>query len=178
MDCKPARLLCPWYFPCKKTGVGCNFLLQGILLNQESNPRLLHLQVSSLPLSHQGSLLCMYGCSCSVAKSCLTLCNLMDCSMPRSCVFHCPQIHAHWVSDTNQPSYLLLPFSPFAFNLSQHQGLFQSQLFISGGPSIGVSATVLPIYTQGWFPLGLTGFIFLLSKAFSGIFSSTTIRKN
>ena len=112
---------------------------------------------------------------CLVVQSCLTLCNLMDCSMPRSCVFHCPQIHAHWVSDTNQPSYLLLPFSPFAFNLSQHQGLFQSQLFISGGPSIGVSATVLPIYTQGWFPLGLTGFIFLLSKRLSWVFSNTTV---
>ena len=47
------RLLCPWDFPGKNTGVGCLFLLQGIFLTQGSNPsllRLLHWQVDSLPL--------------------------------------------------------------------------------------------------------------------------------
>ena len=38
----PARLLCPWDFPGKNTGVGCHFLLQGILLTQGLNLRLLH----------------------------------------------------------------------------------------------------------------------------------------
>ena len=38
----PARLLCPWDFPGKNTGVNCNFLLQGIFLTQESNQGLLH----------------------------------------------------------------------------------------------------------------------------------------
>ena len=54
----PARLLCPWTFPGKNTGVGCHFLLQGIFLTQGSNPCLLHLrhcQADSLPLSHLGS---------------------------------------------------------------------------------------------------------------------------
>ena len=37
----PARLLCPWDFPGKNTGVGCHFLLQGIFLTQGSNPQLL-----------------------------------------------------------------------------------------------------------------------------------------
>ena len=37
----PARLLCPWNFPGKNTGVGCHFLLQGIFLTQGSNPHLL-----------------------------------------------------------------------------------------------------------------------------------------
>ena len=49
------RLLCPWHFLGKDTGVGCHFFLQGIFLTQGSNPRLLHLlhwQVDSLPLSH------------------------------------------------------------------------------------------------------------------------------
>ena len=41
MDCRPARLLCPWDFPGKKTGVGCHFLLWGIFLTQGSNPSLL-----------------------------------------------------------------------------------------------------------------------------------------
>ena len=55
---QPARLLCPWDFPGKNTGVGCHFLLQGIFLTQESNPcllSLLHWQADSLPLSHLGS---------------------------------------------------------------------------------------------------------------------------
>ena len=47
--------ICPWDFPGKNTGVGCHFLLQGIFLTQGSNPSLLHWQVDSLLLSHQGS---------------------------------------------------------------------------------------------------------------------------
>ena len=53
----PIRLLCPWNFPGKNTGMGCHFLLQEIFLTQGSNPRLLHLlhwQVDSLPLSSPG----------------------------------------------------------------------------------------------------------------------------
>ena len=48
-------LLCPWGFPVKNTEVGCHFLLQGIFLTQGSNLCLLHWQVGSLLLSHQGS---------------------------------------------------------------------------------------------------------------------------
>ena len=50
------RLLCPWNFPSKNTRVGCYFLLQGIFPGQEWNPRLLHWQADSLPLSHQTSI--------------------------------------------------------------------------------------------------------------------------
>ena len=49
------RLLCPWDFPGKNTGVGCHFFLQGILSTQGLNPSLLHWQADSLPLSHLGS---------------------------------------------------------------------------------------------------------------------------
>ena len=52
----PSRLLCPWDFPDKKTGVGYHFLLQGIFLTQGSNPYLLHWQSDSLPLSHMEAL--------------------------------------------------------------------------------------------------------------------------
>ena len=55
-----ARLLCPWDFPGKNTGVGCCFLLQGIFLTQGLIPSLLHWQVDSSPLSHQGSHLFVY----------------------------------------------------------------------------------------------------------------------
>ena len=58
MDCSPTRLLYPWDFPGKNTGVGCHFLLQGISLTQGLNPCLLcllHWHVGSLPLSPLGS---------------------------------------------------------------------------------------------------------------------------
>ena len=71
--------------------------------------------------------------------------------------------------------------SPPAFNLSQHQGLFQlSQFFESGGQSIGVSvlASVLPMNIQDRFPLGWAGWISLQSKRLSGVFSNTTVQKH
>ena len=68
-------------------------------------------------------------CCCSVAKSCLTLCDTMDCSTPGFSVLHYlqefAQIHVHWVDDNIQSSHPLPPPSSFAFDLSQHQGLFQ-----------------------------------------------------
>ena len=51
-----------------------------------------------------------------------------------------------------------------------------SQLFKSGGQSIGASVSVLPM--KGWFPLGLTGWISLVSKRLSKVFSSTTVQKH
>ena len=65
----------------------------------------------------------------SIAQSCPTLCDPMDCSMSRFPVHHqlleLAQTHVHWVSDAIKPSHPLLPPSPPSFNLSQHQGLFQ-----------------------------------------------------
>ena len=60
------------------------------------------------------------------------------------------QTHVHRVSEAIQPSHPLSSPSPPAFNLSQHQGLFKSQFFASGGQSIGVSASasVLPMNIQ------------------------------
>ena len=52
---KPTRLLCPWDFPGKDTGVGCHFLLQGIFPTQGSNLGLLHCRQILYPLSYQGS---------------------------------------------------------------------------------------------------------------------------
>ena len=48
----PTRLPCPWDFPGKNTGVGCHFLLQGVVLSQGLKLHLLLWQVGSLPLSH------------------------------------------------------------------------------------------------------------------------------
>ena len=65
----------------------------------------------------------------SVARSYLTLCDPVDCSMPGLPVHHqllkLAQTHVHQVGDAIQPSHPLSSPSPPAFNLSQHQGLFQ-----------------------------------------------------
>ena len=65
----------------------------------------------------------------SVAQSCPTLCDPMNRSTSGLPVHHqvpkLAQTHVHWVSDAIQPFYPLLAPSPPAFNLSQHQGLFQ-----------------------------------------------------
>ena len=64
----------------------------------------------------------------SVAQSCPTLCNPMNCSTPGLPVHHqlleSTQTHVHWVGDAIQPSHPLPSHFP-AFNLSQHHGLFK-----------------------------------------------------
>ena len=106
----------------------------------------------------------------------------MNCSMPSFPALHYlpefAQTHVHWVSDAIQPS---LPLSPRLLLLPSASGSFpMSQLFPSGGQSIGVSASasVLPVNIQGWFILGLTDLISLQFKGCSNIFSSTTIWKH
>ena len=89
------------------------------------------------------------------------------------------QTHVHWVGDAIQPSHPLSSPSPPAPNPSQHQSFPMSQLSIWGGQSIGVSAlaSVLPMNTQDWPPLGWTGWISLQSKGLSRVFSNTTVQK-
>ena len=64
----------------------------------------------------------------SLAQSCLTLCDPMDCSMPGFPVRHqlleLAQTHVHQVGDAIQPSHPLPSLFPPTFSLSQHQGLF------------------------------------------------------
>ena len=91
----------------------------------------------------------------SAAQSCWTLCNPTDYSTPGFPVHHQlsepTEMHVHSIGDAIQPSHPLLSPSPPAFNLSQHQSPFLvSQLFASGGQSIGVSASasVLPMNIQ------------------------------
>ena len=52
------------------------------------------------------------------------------------------------------------------------------QFFASGGQSIGVSASVIPMNIQGWLPLGLTGWISLKSKRLTRVFSNSTVQKH
>ena len=124
-------------------------------------------------------------CFCSVTKSFPTLHNPMDCSMQGFPVpHHLPefaQVPGHWIGDAIQPSHPLLSPSSPVFSLSQHQSLLQwvSCLHqVAKVLELQLSAAVLPMNIQGWFPLGLTGLIFLQSKGLSRVFSNTTVQKH
>ena len=99
----------------------------------------------------------------SVAKLCPILCNPMDCSTPDSSVLHYlpefAQIYVHWVGDANQPSHPLLPAFPFAFNLSQYQGLFQ---WVGSSHQV---AKVLELWLQYQPLMNIVPVIFLLNNA-------------
>ena len=86
----------------------------------------------------------------SVAQSCLTLCDCMDCSKPGLPVHHqlqeLAQTHVHGVGDALQPSHPLSSPSPPALNLSQHQGLFQ---WVSS--SHQVAKKFLFAWVQSWY---------------------------
>ena len=74
----------------------------------------------------------------------------------------------------------VVPFSSCPQSLPASGSFLMSQLFTSGGQSIGVSAStsVPPMNTQGWSPLGWTGWISLNSKGLSRVFSNTTVQKH
>ena len=74
----------------------------------------------------------------------------------------------------------VIPFSSCLQSFPASGSFQMSQLSSSGGQNIGVSvsASVLPMNIQGWFPLGWTGWISLLSKGLSRVFSNTTIEKH
>ena len=105
--------------------------------------------------------------NCSVAKSCPTLWNPMNCSTPGSPVLQClpefAQAHVH-LSQWCHPT-ILSSVGPFSHPQSLPvSGSFpMSQLFTSGGQSIGALASVLPMDIQSWFLLGLTSLISLQS---------------
>ena len=74
----------------------------------------------------------------------------------------------------------VIPFSSYLQSFPKSGSLQMSQLFISGGQSIGASASasVLPMNVQDWFTLGLTDVISLQSKGLSRVFFNTTVQKH
>ena len=113
-----------------------------------------------------------------VTQLCPTLCDPMDYS---TSVLHClpgfAQTHVHWVNDAIQPSHPLSSPTPPAFNLYQHQSLFQwisSSIRWPKYWSFSL-ASVLPMNIQGLFPLGWTGLSSLQSKGLSRVFCSTIV---
>ena len=75
-------------------------------------------------MKYCGSLLLLLF-SRSVMSSSLRPYELQHARFPCPSPLEFAQVHVHWVSDAIWPSHPLLPPSPFVFNLSQHQGLFQ-----------------------------------------------------
>ena len=119
----------------------------------------------------------------SVTQSCPTLCNSMDCSTPGLPVHHqspqFTQTRGHSVGEAIQPSDPVFPFSSHLQSFPASGSFHMSQLFTSGGESIGfsASASVLPMIQDG-FPLEWTGWISLQSKGLSRVFSNTTVQKH
>ena len=108
--------------------------------------------------------------------SCADSLQPMDCSTPGFPVHHqlreLTQTHVHRVGDAIQQFHPLLSPSPPAFDLSQHQGLFQwiSSLHqVVKVLGVSASASVLPVNIQEWFSLGWTGWISLQSKGLSSV---------
>ena len=101
----------------------------------------------------------------------------VHCQLPES-----TQTQVHRVGDAIQPSISssVVPFSSCPQSFPSSGSFPMSQPFLSGGQTIGVSAStsVLPVNTQGWSPLGWTGWISLQSKGLSRVFSNTTVQKH
>ena len=130
----------------------------------------------------------MKGKESELAQSYLTLCDSMDCSLPRSSVHGIFQARVlEWIAisfsrrssrprDRTQVSH----FVDRLFTIWTTSEVPMSQLFASGDQSIGpsASASVLPMSIQDWFPLRLTGLISLLSKGLSRVFPRATAWKH
>ena len=110
------------------------------------------------------------------------LCNPMDCSRSDFPVLHYlpkfVQSHDLWIDDAIQPYHPLSSSSPPALNFSQHQGFFQWVGSSSQVDKASASASVLPMNIQGWFPLGLAGFIFLAVQGTLKSPKASTVQKN
>ena len=120
--------------------------------------------------------------SCSVVSDSLRPHELQHARPP--CPSPTPRVHpdpcpsSRWCHPTISSS--VVPFSSRLQSFPVSGSFPMSQLFTSGGQSIGVSASasVLPMNTQDWSPLGWTGWIALQCKGLSRVFSNTTVQKH
>ena len=112
---------------------------------------------------------------CSIAQSCPTRCNSWTAVTGLPCPSRTLGACSNSCPSSRWCPLLLLP------SIFPSIRVFpMSQFFPSGGQSIGASASasVLPVNTQDWFPLGWTGWIFLQAKGLSRVFSNTTVYKH
>ena len=115
-------------------------------------------------------------CYCSVAKSWPQVLKhaRLPCPSPPPQVFSNPL--SRWCHPTISSS--ATPFSSCPQSFPASGSLPMSQFFASGSQITGVSASVLPMNIQDWFPLGWTGWISLQSRGLSTVFSNTTVQKH
>ena len=119
--------------------------------------------------------------SCSVVSDSLQPHELQHarppCPSPTPGIYSNSCLLSQWCLPTI--SSFVVPFSSHLQSFSASGSFPMSQLFASGGQSIGVSAltSVLPTNTQDWCPLGWTGWISLQSKGLSRVYSNTTVQK-
>ena len=119
--------------------------------------------------------------SCSVMSDSLWLNGLQHTRLP--CPSPSPKVYSNscplsqWCHPTISSS--VVPFSSHLQSFPASGSFLMSWLFTPGGQRIGVSvsASVLPMNIQGWFSLGLTGWISLQSKGLSRVFSNTTVQE-
>ena len=139
-----ARLLCPWDFPGKNTGVGCQSLLQEIFPNQGSNPSSLHCQFSSIQFSNSVVSDSLLPHESQYARP--------PCPLPTLGVHSnsCPS--SWWCHPAISSS--VVPFFSCPQFLPASGSFPMSQLFAWGGQSTGVPAlaSFLPKKSQGWSP--------------------------
>ena len=156
-----------------------NFTVEVLI---EGDKESMHCQEMVTGFSKKNSFLLLLLFSRSVVSNSLWPHGLQHARLP--CPSSTPGVYSNslslswWCHPTISSSVVPFPSHLQSFPAS---GSFpMSQLFTSGGQRIGASASasVLPMNIQGWFPLGLTGLISLLSKGLSGVFSGTTVWKH
>ena len=169
--------------------MGCHFLLQGIFLTQWSNLHLLHLLhcrqiLTTVPPGKPMSGVETFAWY-SVQFSHSVVSNSLQPREPQHtgppCPSPTPGVHPNpcplrrWCHPTISSS--VIPFSSCPQSFPASGSFPMSQLFTSGGQSIGVpaSTSVLPMNTQDWSPLGWTGWLSLQAKGLSRVFSNTTV---
>ena len=140
---------------------------------------LFFLSIDSSNISSNSSLVQF---SCSVMSNSLQPHGLqhhrLPCPSPTPGAYSNPCPLSQWCHPTISSS--VIPFSSRLQSFPASGSFPMSRFFPSGGQSFGasVSASVLPMNIQDWFPLGLTGWISLQSKGLSRVFSNTTVQKH
>ena len=120
--------------------------------------------------------------NCSVMSNSFHLHGLQHarhpCPSPNPGVYSNSCLLSRWCHPTISSS--VIPFSTCTHSFPASGSFQMSQLLVSGGQNIGVSASasVLPMNIQDWSPSGWTGWISLQSKRLSRVFSNTTVQKH
>ena len=117
--------------------------------------------------------------TCSVTKSCLILCDPLDCSMTDSCLPLSPMVCSNSFPKSIEKELVVLSnhlilCCPLLLLPLIFPGI---RVFPNESTRIGASALLPPMNSRAWFPLGLSGLISLLSRRLSRVLSSTTVWK-